>query len=76
MMYEQYLSVKTEAGKMLYLSPLSDRQISLCSEDIEDSSGYFLFEREGEGDSAPIHVLARLVSDDAVEAMRAMLGME
>lgn len=74
-MDELYFSVNTDRETTLCLAPLSDRQIALSGEEIDDASGYFLFERTGNGDSSTINILARVTSIDAVERMRTMLAL-
>ena len=47
----------------------------MSGQDIEDSSGYFLFERRGTGEGAEIEILAQAVSEDAAHRLREMFEM-
>jgi hypothetical protein len=38
----------------------------MAGQELADTSGYFLFEQNGEGDFAKVEILAHVVSDDAV----------
>jgi hypothetical protein len=74
-MDDLYLTVNTEEGTTLCLAPLSDRQISMATQEVADASGYFLFERHGSGEMERIEILAHLVSDEAADRMRVMLNL-
>lgn len=75
MMDELYLTVNTEDGTTLCLSPLTDRQISIATEGISDPGGYFLFEKHGSGDLETIEVIAQVFNDDAAHKLRKMLKL-
>jgi hypothetical protein len=70
-----YLSVDLDENRTLCLAPLSDRRLAMSGQEIEDPSGYFLYEKFGEGDFAKIEILARIVSDAAVSRLRAQFNM-
>lgn len=74
-MDELYLSVNLDNERTICIAPLTQRQIDASGEEMDDDSGYFLFERIGSGDSASINVLARLASEEAVESLRHVLGL-
>jgi hypothetical protein len=42
-----------------------DRPVSLCEQELTDTSGYFLHERCKLGDIADLEVIARVLSDEA-----------
>jgi hypothetical protein len=74
-MSEFYFSVNLDNHRTLCVAPLTDRRIAMSGQDIEDSSGYFLFERRGTGESAEIEILAQAVSEDAAHRLREMFEM-
>jgi len=65
-MGELYFSVNKDNGRILCLSPLTDRLLSLADEKILDHSGYFLYEKERDGDSTFVRIIAQVFSEDAV----------
>ncbi|WP_075852407.1 hypothetical protein [Rhizobium hainanense] len=74
-MDELYLSVNLADNRTIFLAPLTQRQIDASGDEVDDDSGYFLFERIGSGEAASINILARLASDEAVERLRHVLGL-
>lgn len=64
-MDQLYFSAEIEGGKMLCLAPLTDSQIENSGQDIPDSAGYFLFERD-KNDPFRIEVIAKVISDEAL----------
>lgn len=73
-MVAYYLTASRPEGKVLCLAPLTDRQIAACDQELPDTSGHFLYER-GQDDLESVVVLAQVVSEDAVEAFRVLLGL-
>jgi hypothetical protein len=71
-----YYTVNLGSERMLCLAPLTERRISMSGQEIEDPSGYFLFEQYGSGDDADIQIIAHVVSEDAALRLRAMLNMD
>jgi hypothetical protein len=47
----------------------------MSGQDVPDSSGYFLFEKTGDGDLAEIEILAHAMSEDAAFRLKEMLNM-
>lgn len=74
-MAELYLSVNLADDRTICLAPLTQRQIEASGDELDDPSGYFLFERVHDGEAASINILARLASEEAVERLRHVLGL-
>lgn len=74
-MGEFYFNVNLGNHRALCVAPLTDRRIAMSGQDIPDSSGYFLFEKRGTGESAEIDILARATSEDAAFRLREMFKM-
>ena len=74
-MAEYYYSADIGDGRVLCLAPLSDRNINLSGDDIDDPSGYYLFERHKSGDSEHVEILARVQNDDAISWLRSTFNM-
>ncbi len=69
-----YLTASRPEGKVICLAPLTDRQIAACGEELSDTSGHFLYERDGH-DLSSVKILAQVVGDEAVEAFRVLLDL-
>ncbi len=65
-MDEYYFSADLVDNRRLRLAPLTDRHIAMCGDEIEDPSGYYLFEIHGTGSTERVEVLARVMNEDAV----------
>jgi hypothetical protein len=74
-MAEYYFSVILDSERTLCLAPLTDRRLAMSGQDIDDASGYFLYEKRGTGELAEIEILARALSEEAAERLRAMFSM-
>jgi hypothetical protein len=74
-MGEFYFSVNLDSRRALCVAPLTERRIAMSGQDIPDSSGYFLFEKRGTGESAEIDILAQAISEDAAFRLREMFKM-
>lgn len=74
-MAQYYFSAELEDNRTLYLSPLTDRWIALSGEELADTSGYFLYEKCGEGLASSIEIIAQVQSDDAALRLREMFKM-
>lgn len=73
-MTEFYFSVNLDNDRTLCIAPLTDRKIALSGEEINDPSGYFLFETRGSEDEA-VEIIARLQSEEAALRLRDMFKM-
>ncbi len=74
-MADFYFSVNLEPDRTLCLAPLTDRRISLSGQQVEDTSGYFLFEQRGTGETAGIEIIAKVMDDEAALRLRDMFQM-
>lgn len=74
-MNEFYFSVNLDNDRMLCLAPLSDRRIAMSGQELEDTSGYFLFEQSHSDEFGGVKILARVLSEDGVMQLREMFSM-
>lgn len=65
-MDDLYFSVNLGDERTLCLTPLTDRNLAMSGQEIENLSGYFLFEKCGTGEFATVEIIAQIVSADAV----------
>jgi hypothetical protein len=72
---EIYLGVQLDEDRVLCVAPLTNRNIELSGQDIEDKSGYFLFEKRGRDETQDVEILAHLISEEAALRMARMLNM-
>lgn len=70
-----YFSAALDDERTLCLAPMTDRRAAMAEQEIEDTSGYFLYELTGTGDAARVAIIARADSEDAVLKLRAMLNL-
>lgn len=70
-----YFSVDVGEHKRLYLAPLTDTQIENSGQEIAETDGYFLFERDV-NDSSRIEIIARVVSEEALFKLRQVFNMK
>lgn len=75
-MMNYYFSTDLEHGRRLYLAPLSDKRLTACADEIDDASGYFLFEETIRGSTSEIEILARVHCDEAALRLRSLFNME
>jgi hypothetical protein len=71
-MSELYFSTNVGNDLQLCISPLTDNRASAAG--IEDSLGYFLYEKSHS--AASVAVIARLHSEEAALRLSQILGME
>ena len=74
-MANYYFSAPVQNNQALFISALSDFEIEMSGEIIEDASGYFLYQRSYDSPDRPITVLARLHSEEAAFTMSQMLNL-
>ena len=72
-MDDYYFSVNLGENRELCLAPLTERQIELSGQDIDDRSGHFLFERCGS--SNRVEIIAHILSPDAVLRLKDQFRM-
>ncbi len=70
-----YLSKRLDDERLLCVAPLSNRNVALSGQEVDDPSGYFLFEKCGSDDTYDVTILAHLVSEEAALRMGMMLEM-
>jgi hypothetical protein len=75
-MTEYYFSADIGDGTTLCIAPISDRRLELSGENIDDKSGYFLFETKGGAEPSEVQILARLTSEEAALRLKHMLALE
>lgn len=74
-MDDLYFSVSLEDDRVLCLAPLTDRRLEMAGQEIEDTSGYFLYEQRGEGERATVEIIAHVVSAEGALRLRDMFNM-
>jgi hypothetical protein len=74
-MDDLYFSVPLEDDRLLCLAPLTERRLEMAGQDLEDTSGYFLYEQRGEGDRATVEIIAHVVSPEGAMRLRDMFKM-
>jgi hypothetical protein len=74
-MSDYYFSRTLNNFRTLCLAPLTERRLAESGQDIQDVSGYFLFEKWGCGDAAEIEILAQATSDEAAFRLRELFQM-
>ena len=74
-MASYYFSAPVQNNQALYISALSDFEIELSGETVDDASGYFLYQRSFDTPERPITVLARIQSEEAAFAMSELLNL-
>jgi hypothetical protein len=70
-----YYTVNIDGGRELCISPLTDRLIELSGQDVEDQSGYFLYERNVRGGVTDIEIIARVLSLEGAFRLREAFKM-
>lgn len=75
-MDEFYLSVQVDEDRTLCVAPLTNKNIALSGQTVEDPSGYFLFEKHGTDETLDVTILAHLVSEEAALWMGRLLKMD
>lgn len=73
-MSDYYFSVNLGNDRTLCLAPLTERKRAYSGEEIDDASGYFLFETRGSDETA-VEIIARVQSEEAALKLRDMLNM-
>ncbi len=75
-MPEYYFSAQTDTETTLCIAPLTDKRIELSGEEIEDTSGYFLYETRGGAEPEEVRIIARLTSEEAALRLKDMLSLK
>jgi hypothetical protein len=74
-MASYYYTASRGNGTTLFLAPLTDSHIAAAGQELPDTSGHFLFERDDK-DPSEIRIIAQVLSDDAVFELRCLLNMD
>ncbi len=74
-MAQYYFSAQLDNDRALFIAPISDIDLELSGEVVEDSSGYFLYERCYSTPDAQITLLARIHSEEAAFQMSRLLNL-
>lgn len=74
-MLNYYFTANLDNETTLCLAPISEARAALAAEEIEDTSGYFLYEFRHTNTTPEVKVLARVASDEAALRLREMLQM-
>ena len=76
-MDDLYFSKTLSNGCALCIALLSDREVQAAGPELGDPRGYFLYERQFDGQAhTQTTVIARVVSEDAVMRLSRILCME
>lgn len=75
-MSEYYFSAKLDLDTTLCIAPITDRRIELSGENLEDTSGYFLYQTKGDGEAGEVQIIARLISEEAALHLKQMLSLK
>lgn len=68
-MDEYYFTKVLDDTRTLCLAPLTSRRKAFADIEIEDDSGYFLYEKLGTGDAAEVRILAHVISPEGVNEL-------
>ena len=75
-MAQYYFSAKIDSDTTLCIAPLTTRRIELSGQQIDDPSGYFLYQTRGGGEPSDVEILARLESEEAALRLKDMLALK
>jgi hypothetical protein len=75
-MAEYYFSSRIDSNTTLCIAPLTERRAGMVVEEIDDTSGYFLYQMRTAGQQSEIEVLARITSEEAAFRLRRLLALE
>lgn len=75
-MAEYYFSAPVDSETTLCIAPITDKRVELSGEEIEDRSGYFLYEIKGGGEPREVQILARVTSEEAAFRLKEMLALK
>lgn len=74
-MSEFFFSVTLNGSRKLCVAPLTDQCIADSGQDIEDTSGYFLFEKRNVGNHTEVEIIAQATSEEGAFRLRQLLAM-
>lgn len=71
-----YFTANVGNDTTLCIAPLTNRRAALSGQELEDTSGYFLYETCKSQQPNEVKVLAQLVSEEAAFQLSRLLNME
>ena len=74
-MAEYYFSAKLDSETLLCIAPITDKRVELSGQDVENRSGYFLYQVRGAGEPREVEILARLQNEEAALRLKDMLSL-
>ena len=74
-MSEFFFSIALDETRKLCVAPLTDQCIADSGQQIDDPSGYFLFEKRAVGSHSEVVILAQATSEEAAFTLRGLLQM-
>lgn len=74
-MAHYYFSAQLDNDRAIFIAPLSDFDLEMSGETVEDASGYFLYQRCNSSPERPVTLLARLHSEEAAIEMSKLLNL-
>jgi hypothetical protein len=75
-MAEYYFSAKVDSETTLCIAPLTSKRIELSGQEVENPSGYFLYQTRGGGEPGEVEIIARLESEEAALRLKDMLALK
>lgn len=75
-MTEYYFSAQVDSETTLCISPLTNKRIELSGQQIDDPSGYFLYQTRGGVKPCEVEILARFESEEAAFCLKDMLALK
>lgn len=74
-MGEFFFSLDLDDSRKLCVAPLTDQCIAESGQHIEDTSGYFLFEKRKVGNLVEVEIIAQATSEEGAFRLRHLLAM-
>jgi hypothetical protein len=71
-----YFSKNLDNDRTLYLAPITDRDLERSGQEIDDTSGYFLYETCKSDAFGGVEILARVEGESAALKLRHMLNLD
>lgn len=75
-MSEYYFSANVDNETTLCIAPLTEKRIEMSGQEIEDRSGYFLYQTRHSEGSGSVKIIAQLLSEEAALDLREVLHMD
>lgn len=75
-MTKHYFSINLDNETTLSIAPLTNRRVDLSGQEIEDTSGYFLYETCKSREPNEVTIIAKVLSEEGAFQLSRMLNME